>query len=172
MPSGLALVGAGIGALIFGALAQKGRKKFYGMGRHAGGDHGKTPKTARHLGRLAGDKTNASAVVRQIAGTAPRSLEDINTDADGDLLQPAGAGTDPDSWLQIDGTLVAVSPILCPAVAPTPPLAGSVRGRQHGARWQMIDDALPAHGRTAIQPRPTGGTGSGNERQDAGPPST
>jgi hypothetical protein len=33
----------------------------------------KMPETARFLGRLAGDKTNASAVVRQIAGTEPET---------------------------------------------------------------------------------------------------
>jgi MFS family permease len=172
MLAGSALVGAGIGALIFGALAQNGRKKYYGMdvmlmalmalaqafapnlwsligirfvlgigigadyvlsptimaehanrrdrGKKIGLGFGvmwplgaavaavvlmllgalgvapdlqwrvvlafgsvpavsvlylrrKMPETARYLGRLAGDKTNASAVVRQIAGTEPET---------------------------------------------------------------------------------------------------
>lgn len=172
MLAGSALVGAGIGALIFGALAQNGRKKYYGMdvtlmaitalaqafapnlksliairfilGVGIGADYvlsptimaehanrrdrgkkialgfgvmwptgaavaalvllllgtlgvapdlqwrlvlafgfipamsvlylrRKMPETARYLARLAGDKTNASAVVRQIAGSEPET---------------------------------------------------------------------------------------------------
>jgi len=170
MLAGSALVGAGIGAMVFGALAQNGRKKYYGMdvmlmalmalaqafapnlwsligirfilgigigadyvlsptimaehanrrdrGKKIGLGFGvmwplgaavaavvllllgalgvapdlqwrlvlafgfvpavsvlylrrKMPETARYLGRLAGDKTNANAVVRQIAGIEP-----------------------------------------------------------------------------------------------------